>query len=431
MDSNLLGIQKYKTIARWTGDPLYRNSFFMAFTSIFNAACGFFFWMIAARLFTVEEVGIATALISSLGLVILFSRLGFDFSIIRFFPTNDKAKVYGTSLAITTIASLLVGGIFVLIGSFLFSSLAFLKEFSYALAFLFIVVVNSVAAITGNAFVADRKAANYFFQNIFMALRIPFLIPLAFLGSFGIVSSVGLSFLVASLFALIILRRTLPEIWLVLDVDFVKGSFKFTTWNYASNILSIGPALIIPLMVFNSLGEAEAAKYYIAFAIGNLVMIIPQSLGTSLFVEGSYGVGLKKSMIQAGVMSICLLIPVVILIFLFGDLLLRFLNEEYVYASDLLRILALSSFFVSVYSLFIPILNVRMKVESVMKLNAIRCALLLGTSYIFIQRFGITGVGYGWMITYGIMALIIGWIAKKEIWAKPINEYISHRLRNC
>jgi len=54
-------------------DPLYRNSLFMAFTSVFNAGCGFFFWMIAARLYTVEQVGLATALISALGLVVLLS----------------------------------------------------------------------------------------------------------------------------------------------------------------------------------------------------------------------------------------------------------------------------------------------------------------------------------------------------------------------
>jgi O-antigen/teichoic acid export membrane protein len=46
-------------------------------------------------------------------------------------------------------------------------------------------------------------------------------------------------------------------------------------------------------MVLNMLGEAEAAKYYIAMAIGNLVLIIPSSLGTSLFVEASHGQGLR------------------------------------------------------------------------------------------------------------------------------------------
>jgi len=55
----------WRHAADMLSDPLYRNSLFMAFTSVFNAGCGFFFWMIAARLYTVEQVGLATALISA------------------------------------------------------------------------------------------------------------------------------------------------------------------------------------------------------------------------------------------------------------------------------------------------------------------------------------------------------------------------------
>lgn len=416
MNSMLVDILDYNKIARLARDPLYRNSFFMAFTSIFNAGCGFFFWMIAARLYTIEEVGLATALISSLGLVILFSRLGFDFSIIRFFPSNDKAKVFGTSLVITTIASLSVAFIFVFLVELISPSLAFLKDSTYALAFLLIVVVNSIAAITGNSFVADRKADNYLFQNLFMALRIPLLIPLAFFGIFGIFGSVGLSYFIASLFGLVALKRTLNIICLRLDTNFISKSIKFGSWNYISNILSTAPTLILPLMILKILGEAEAAKYYIAFTIGNLVLIIPNSLGTSLFVEGSHGEGLKKSVIRAAKASIALLAPAVVTLFIFGDRLLGFLSGEYIEAFNLLRILVLSSFLVMIYSLFIPIQNIRMKVESIVKLNLIRFALLLGVSYILVQQFGIMGVGYGWTITYMLLDIKIAMIAKKEGW---------------
>lgn len=422
INTMLADILDYSRIERLAKDPLYRNSFFMAFTSVFNAGCGFFFWMIAARLYTVEEVGLATALISSLGIVILFSRLGFDFSIIRFLPSNDKAKVFGTSLVITTIASLLVSGVFILLVEFISPSLAFLKEPGYAFAFLLIAAANSVAAITGRAFVADRNADHYLFQNVFMALRIPLLIPLAILGTFGIFGSVGLSFLVASFFALIVLRRRIGAIRPVLDIEFIQRSFRFSSWNYGSTIVSTAPPLILPLIVLKMLGEAEAAKYYIVYAIANLVLIIPQSLGTSLFVEGSHGEGLKKSVMRASGASLAFLVPTVLLIFLFGDRLLGLLKGEYVEAFNLLRLLALSSFMVTVYSLFIPIQNVRMKVEIILKLNALRCILLLGLSYTFIQQYGIIGVGYGWMATHVIIALIIGWIARREQWFRDLRQ---------
>jgi len=176
------------------------------------------------------------------------------------------------------------------------------------------------------------------------------------------------------------------------------------------------PGLIIPLMVLNMFGEAEAAKYYIAFAIGNLVLYIPQSLGTSLFVEGSHGEGLKKSVLRAGGASLVLLVPSVIAMLLFGNWILELFKGEYVETLDLLRIIAISSFPVSVYSLFVPIQNVRMEVKSIVKMNALRGILLLGLSYVLMQRYGIVGAGYAWIFTYGIIGLLIILIAKKEMW---------------
>ncbi len=416
MNLNQISFSNFRAIAVLANDPLYRNSFFMAFSSVFSAGCGFFFWMIAARLYTVEQVGLATALISSLSLVILFSRLGFDFSIIRFISSENKGKVISTSLIITTAASILVGAIFILLADILSLSMLFLKEPGYALAFMLIGAVNSAASVTGNAFVADRKADYYFLQNLFMALRIPALVPLAFLGVFGIFGSVGLGFLVASFFGLMILHRCIKTIRPQVDLDFIRRSFRFSSWNYASSILSVAPILIIPLMVLNMLGEAEAAKYYIAFAIGNLVLIIPNSLGTSLFVEGSHGEGLKKSVLRAGGTSFTILVPSVLVLFFFGDRLLKLLKGEYMEAFDLLRIIALSSFPVAVYSLFVPIQNLRMRVESIVKLNALRCILLLGLSYVLMQRYGILGVGYAWMATYGVIVVIVGWYAWRVGW---------------
>ena len=70
----------------------------------------------------------------------------------------------------------------------------------------------------------------------------------------------------------------------------------------------------------------------------------------------------------------------------------------------------------TVYSLFIPIQNVRMRVEGIVKLNALRCTLLLGLSYLMIQEYGILGVGYAWIFTYGMIMIVIGWIALREKW---------------
>jgi len=403
-------------IARLASDPLYRNSLFITAISIFNAGCGFFFWIIAARLYTIEQVGLATALISSLDLVILFSRIGFDSSMIRFLSTENIARVISTSLTVTTATCIVVGIMYILLAGLLAPSLSLLTEPVYALVFLLVVTIISTAIMTGNAFIADRKADYYFLQNLFTALRIPALVPLAFLGSFGIFGSFGLGYLISSLFGLAVLKRSITSIRPMVDREFILRSFRFSSWNYLSSILSAAPNMIIPIMILNMLGEAEAARYYIAFAIGNLVLIIPNSLGTSLFVEGSHGEGLRKSVLRAGAASFLILMPVVLALLLFGDRLLGLLKGEYVEAFDLLKIIAISSFPMTGYFLFVPVQNVRMRVESIVKLNALRCVLLLGLSYVLMQRYGIIGAGYAWLATGGLIVLAIGWVAWRERW---------------
>ena len=416
MNPNPLRYLSCRKIAVMARESLYRTSFFMAFSNIISAACGFFFWIIAARLYSVEEVGLATALISSLALVALFAALGFDSSIIRFLPLEDKGKVISTSLIVTTGTSILAGGIFIALARILTPAMPLWQEPGYSLAFIMIAVLNSIAVNCGYIFVADRKAELYFLQNIMQAIRIPALFPLTPLGVFGIFGSIGLGHLAAALFSLAKIQIGISQIRPQVDREFLSKSFRFSSLNYLSSLLYAAPTLIMPILVLSLLDEAEAAKYYIAFALGTLVLIIPSSFGTSLFVEGSHGNGLRRSALAAGGASLIIMLPAVVLLFFFGDNLLGLLKGEYIEAFGLLRIIALSSFPVACYSIFIPIQNVRMRVESILKLNAIRCLLLLGLSYALVNRYGIIGAGYAWMATYLVIVIWVGRVALKEKW---------------
>jgi len=390
-------------------NSLYKNTFYIVLSSIISLASGFFFWIFAARLYTIEDMGRATALISSLGIIILLSRLGFDISIIRYFPLYEKVKLIGTSLTITTLATLVVSVIYAITVALFLSQLSFIQRSDYMIIFILVSIANSIVNITSNALVASRDSLHYFYINIIMILRIPFLYLLTSVGCFGIYISFGLANGIAAVYALLFLSLNSNSIKIRLDKDFISDSLSYSSANYVSSILGTAPNFILPIIVLGLLGEAEAAKYFIAFSISNLFQIVPGAFSQSLMVEGSHGESLTKNTIRAIIMMFVVLIPMVIITCIFGDRILGLLRTEYIEAFGLLRILAVSSFLVAIYSLFTPIQNVRMRVESIMKLNAARFILLLGLSYIFISKFGIIGTGYAWIITY---LIIVSWIAK-------------------
>lgn len=402
-------------IREYLGNPFYRNSFYISLGRFADVGFGFLFWTLAARLYSVGEVGIATALISSLGLVMAFSRLGFDIAIIRFMPFNEHSRVFNTCLWITTAAAIVVGIIYLAAIGLISPEIAFIRD--YAPLFLLFVIVNSITLITGNALLSFRKADLKFVQNLIMGVRLPLLLPLVLFGSLGIFYAFGFAYLAAAVFALVMIHgyATLtPRI----DREFTRKTFSFSSMNYLASLLQSIPPLVIPILIINLLSPEDAALYYVAFAIGNLVLIIPDAMSTSFFVEGSHGINLRRGAIKTLTLIYAVLIPAVLFIVIFGDIFLGFFGMDYLAAFNLLKIITISSLFVTVYNLYIPLQNVRLQVGGIVVLNLIRFVLLLGFSYIFLRWFGVIGAGYAWALTYMILSVGIAVFALERRWVK-------------
>jgi len=395
---------------KYMRDPLVRNSLFIILASALGGAFGFVFWMIAAKIYPKEDVGVATALISSLSLVILLSRFGLNQSLMRFFPERDKGKVFGTSVIITTLFVVLFGAIFIAGIDMWAPELYQVKQ--YAFPYLLFLVANSIVLLTGNAFIALRKAEYYFLQSLLMGSRIVFLIPLVFLGTLGIFSSVGTSFLVTLIFSLLFLAK-LGIKPTGMDRGFLSDTFRFSAGNHVAALLMRSPQYILPVMVLNMLGAGETAHYYVAFAISSLLFIIPQAVSTSLLVEGSHGVALKKTARKSIFTIFLLLTPSVIILYFFGELVLQLVGKDYAGRGlNLLRLMALSSFFVAICEIYSSIRRIQKDMKGLILLGALIFALLLGLSYTFIPKLGLPGVGYAWIISYGVSGVVLTGFAK-------------------
>ena len=397
-------------LKRYIRDPLYKNSFFIMLTSTSGAVFGFIFWMLAARLYSKEDVGIATALISSLSLLILLSRFGLDQSIIRFFPEKHKSKVFGTSLIITTFFAILFGVIFTATIDIWSPELHLVKR--YIFLYLLFLAANSVASLTGTAFTALRKSEYYFIQNLLAGSRVVFLFPFVFFGALGIFSSVGISLLLALIFSLPLLASSGVK-HITMDTTFLGEAFCFSVGNYIAGLLITIPNQILPIMVLNILGAEETAHYYIVFTIASLMFIIPGAVSTSLFVEGSHKEDLRKTTLKSAFVIFFLLIPIVIILYFFGGFLLRIMGKDYAEAFNLLKVMALSSFLVATSQIYFSIKKVQKDVKGLIFLSSLLFVLLIGLSYVFMFKFGIVGIGYAWISSYGLGSSIVGLLVKR------------------
>ncbi|NLZ30185.1 MAG: oligosaccharide flippase family protein, partial [Methanomicrobiales archaeon] len=390
--------KNFSEIRQHLQEPLIRNSFFIMASSLVAAGFGFFFWMIAARLYSQADVGIATALMSSMGLLILLSRLGLDQSVIRFFPQRDKNRVLGTAIIVPTAVALGAGVVFIATVDIIAPELVIVR--TVAPLYLGFLGAYSVTWVLEGAFNAVRRSEYYFILNLLYGSRILFLLPLIFLGAMGIFSSFGLSFVLGLGLAFILLPRCSIRPTLGVDRTFLREAWQFSAGAYIAGILMAAPNMVIPIMVLNVLGAESTANYYITYAIVSVLFMIPYAFTTSLFVEGSHGGEMKRSVLRALASMFALLIPAIIGLSLFGEQILNLIGKDYVEGIALLRILALSAIFVSICQTFISIAKVRDDIRSLIIISGFVSVSLLGLGYTLMHRLGLIGMGYAWFATY-------------------------------
>lgn len=404
-----------KTISKFynhlTNDSLYRNSIFLMLSTAVMAFLGFFFWIINARLFTPEQVGIGTTLISVMTLISTFSLLGLGNSLIKYLPTSErKNEKINTSFTLVGLASITISVIFLLFIKTFSPSLLFVKEnLIFSFLFVLLIVFSSLNAISENVFIAYRSSKYVLIKNLFWSLvklSLPFV--LLTLGAYGIFMSVGIASVLSFLLCLLLLGWKLNYlIKPAINADVVKRMFKFSSGNYLAGFIGGLPVMVLPILITNSIGPKYSAYFYVDMMIANFLYIVPLAVSQSLFAEGSYSetelkVHLKKVI---KIISI-ILVPGILAAIFFGKYILlafgkQYSNEGLVF----LQLLAISGVFVAINYIGNSILFIRHKTKMIMLINLIGSFAIFSLSVLLIDR-NLLGIGIAWIIGLGVSSLI-------------------------
>jgi len=136
--------------------PLYRSATALVLTTGANAGLGLIFWTLAARLYSIEEVGRGAATVAALQLVSMLGCAGLTPALIRFIPASrlsTRRLVEITYLAGLSMA--LLCGVGVLIASYLFIEPLSVPSF----VFLGGVAVFTIFTLQDGALIGLRREA--------------------------------------------------------------------------------------------------------------------------------------------------------------------------------------------------------------------------------------------------------------------------------
>lgn len=384
--------------------PLYKNSFFLILSYLSLSLSGFIFWLASAKIYTTDEVGIATALYSSMTLIMLLSRFGLEQSLIRFFPEKNVHNVLFTAMCVSTFFSVLFGLIYIMTIDIFSPELQVIKDYTHL--FLLFIAASSFANIAGVAFLALRKAEYYLMQTMIISFKVVIVIFLVPFGSMGIIYAIGIAFILATLVSTHSLYHCGLRIGKI-DTDFLKNSFRFSLGSYFSGFFTTGPGLILPLLILPILGSTPTALYYVAYSIASLLFMISTAISNILFVEGSCGEDINKTVLRSAILQIIVLIPAIVFLLLFGEAILGFFGAEYIQGQNLLYLLVGSSFFVSICYHYFAIEKIKKDIGKLVLSSGATFLLLILLGWILMHHYGILGIGYAWLLSYGTVAMLI------------------------
>jgi O-antigen/teichoic acid export membrane protein len=396
---------------------LYSNAVYLMIATGATSILGFVFWVVIARIYPAGIVGLASATIAAMGLVAALSRLGLEMGLVRYLHRTgeDTTATINTLFTISLLVSVLTAFIFIA-GLDLWSpALLFIRENPvYLAAFILFTAASTLSVFADHAFIARRRAGFAMARSlIFNLVKLPLPIALAvFFQSFGIFSSWGVSLMVALLVSIFVfLPRVQPGYRFSFTIKrrVIQDIFRFSLANYISNLLWEAPATIFPLFLLNLLGSESNAFFYMAWAIGSLLLMIPSAVSVSLFAEGSHDEeSLKSSTVRSLKMTSLILIPAVILVIIVSEKLMLVFGDAYsTNATSLLRILAVANLPLAINIIYLGIKRVQEDLKTIVIMTAFMAAVSLGLGYVLIPRLGIDGPGIAWLAGHGFVALLI------------------------
>jgi O-antigen/teichoic acid export membrane protein len=385
-------------------DNLFRNSVYLMMTTGFMGALGFFFWLICTHIFTPDQIGIGTALISAMSLISTISMLGFNSTFVRILPnSSNRDNEINTGSILVIVASTVIAIFYICGVSFFAPGLSIIQQnFWYAAGFVIMVALASINTLTDSIFIAYRAAQYTLITDGFVTSGVKLLLPLVFigLGAYGVFASVGLAAsigMIVSILYLIWKFNYKPRI--KIDIPTLKRVFHYSFTNYLANIFNIIPTLLLPIIVLDKLGAAPTGYFFLAFMVVNLIYAVPASISGSLFAEGSHGSATLRTLFNRSAMLVLyIMVPAAIIFATAGPFILGFFGKAYsAGGTSVIIILALAAPGVAFFDIGSSLLRITKQVYSLVVVNVLYAAVICFCALMWTQR-GVGWVAMAWLV---------------------------------
>ncbi len=393
-----------KLVGQYKSSELKHSSNLLILAQLINAGGLFLFWIINARLFSADIVGLATAFVSFGVLTATFTNLGLPNTIIRFLPKSKyRGGLFTASFMLVALASLIGGLVALIVARHYVGKLEFVTgELGLELLMVLLVMSTAISALLDGTLVSLHKGKLILAKSIITNLPrlvLPFVVVGA--GLRGITAVYVGSLLVGIGYnSLMIIGRLLAEHSLRPNITQVTKHRAYAVSNYFGGMFGVLPVTVAPLVVLAKLGPASAAYFYMPMMIAALMSLICNSISQALIADCSQtdDVASHRALFhRAFKHQYKLLIPLIVGLMIAGWPILSIYGSEYAVNGYVpLLVLLLSGLLVGLNWLGDTWLNIQKRSRDYFLMNAFNAVAVVSFVWLFAGH-GLVAVSLGWM----------------------------------
>ncbi len=401
---------------RLRADQMVRNSVYLMLSSGLQALLGFAFWVVVARLYKTTEVGGASSLISATTVIAYLALFGLNSTLVRFLPTaGNRDALITAGLLVVAGGGAVIGLGYVLLTPVIAPKLAFVDHrLLLAAGFVVLTAAASVNLLTDSVFIASRRA-------VFCAVtdgivggtsKILAAVVLAGAAAYGVfaASTGGFAFSAGvSVVLIFTVLRWRPK--LTNPVRTLRPLLRFSTANYAGNVLNLLPVLIVPLIVYDRLGPEEAAYYFVAYQIATLLYSAAYAVGQSFLAEGSQAGADRRALRKRSRKALVVLyLPGVAAVVLAAHLVLAVFGPSYSrHGATALVLLALGAIPIAACNWSWTALRLSSHLRAIVLSSAVYMIAICGLAW-YLAPHGLTALAAAWPLG-ALLAAVVSSVA--------------------
>jgi O-antigen/teichoic acid export membrane protein len=394
---------RMRGLLRGWRDPQHRDGLALVLSSGISSAVGLLYWVVAARLFPPDVVGVNTTLISTMTLIGITSQLNLGSALLRFVPVAGRSArpLVGACYGIAVLTACALGAVFALGAPWWAPDLVDALGRGPLLAFFLVATpVWAAFAMHDYTLTAIKRATLVPLENLaFSLLKVGFLVAGTVLVFRGVIAAswvlaTAVIVLVVAAFLARVLRPT-PETPPAREQIGPRNIAGYVSADWAGGLCTDAVEFGLPLVILFSLDAESAGTFSVVWAVAYAFYLVTHGMSQSMVTHVADSPDACHAAVRTMVTkALTLIVPGVLVVVLGAGLILSIFGPHYAEnGTTLLVLCALSAVPNVVVGATVAVARIRRRPVAIFGVPATVAVVVIPVALILMPAFGLTGVG--------------------------------------